>query len=65
MLRLRPRENVAKRGRLRNTECWQGICLEKAAVILVALKRNDEYALHIKAMRAPDGISGIPEVNGA
>jgi hypothetical protein len=25
--------------------CWQGICLEKGGEILVALKRNDEYAL--------------------
>jgi hypothetical protein len=37
--------------------CWQGICMTKAWQILVALKRNDEYALHIKAV-PPDGISG-------
>jgi hypothetical protein len=30
--------------------CWQGICIIKAGQILVALKRNDEYALNIKAV---------------
>jgi hypothetical protein len=31
---------------------WQGICLINDGEILVALKRNDEYALDIKAVRA-------------
>jgi hypothetical protein len=38
-------------GWFENAACWQGNCLEMAPEILVALKRNDEYALHIKAMR--------------
>jgi len=54
---------VAKRAGLRNAACWQGICLEKLAEILVALKRNDEYALHIKAMRALKGFRAT-EVKG-
>ena len=52
MLRLWPPEVRRSGGGLRNATCWQGICLEKAAEILVALKRNDEYALHIKGMHA-------------
>jgi len=32
----------------RNVPSWQGICLESEREILVALKRNDEYALNIK-----------------
>jgi len=47
-------ENPSGLGKVR---CWQGICIAKAGQILVALKRNDEYALHIKAA-PPDGISG-------
>jgi len=37
-----------KLGSFGQVNCWQGICLDKAGQILVALKRNDEYALHIK-----------------
>ena len=48
-------ENASGLGEVR---CWQGICVVKAGQILVALKRNDEYALHIKGV-PPDGISGI------
>jgi hypothetical protein len=43
---------VAEWGGFRDVPCWQGICLEKDPEILVALKRNDEYALDIKAVRA-------------
>jgi len=32
--------------------CWQGICVGKCRQILVALKRNDEYALDIKTVQA-------------
>jgi hypothetical protein len=42
---------------LGEVRCWQGNCMIKTGQILVALKRNDEYALHIKAV-PPDGISG-------
>jgi hypothetical protein len=36
---------VAKLGSFRNAPSWQGNCCEKGLEILVALKRNDEYAL--------------------
>jgi len=45
-LRLRADQGTAIAG------CWRGICLIIAGQILVALKRNDEYALIIKVMRA-------------
>jgi hypothetical protein len=32
-------------GQFQKCPSWQGNCLEKGAEILVALKRNDEYAL--------------------
>ena len=47
-------ENASALGEV---HCWQGICVIRVGQILVALKRNDEYALHIKAL-PPDGISG-------
>jgi hypothetical protein len=44
-------------------DCWQGICLIIGGQILVALKRNDEYALNIKRVR-PTGDIGHFELNG-
>jgi len=38
-------ENASALGEV---HCWQGICMIRVGQILVALKRNDEYALHIK-----------------
>ncbi len=52
MLRSQPRELWENRAGLGDALCWQGICVVKGGEILVALKRNDEYALHIKAVRA-------------
>jgi hypothetical protein len=43
-------------GGLEKVRCWQGICVIMTGQILVALKRNDEYAQHIKAA-PPDGQS--------
>jgi hypothetical protein len=37
--------NCAKKGGLGDVPCWQGNCLGNGGEILVALKRNDEYAL--------------------
>ena len=53
-------ENESGLGEVR---CWQGICVVKAGQILVALKRNDEYALHIKGGAARLNF-GQPEVKG-
>jgi hypothetical protein len=47
----------------RKSDCWQGICLIIDGQILVALKRNDEYALNIKGMRSTGGV-GHFELNG-
>jgi len=44
-------------------DCWQGNCLLIDKQILVALKRNDEYALNIKRMRSTEDV-GHFELNG-
>jgi len=33
------------------SSCWQGNCLKFGGQILVALKRNDAYALNIKKVQ--------------
>jgi len=54
-------ENATGLGEVR---CWQGICIIKAGQILVALKRNGEYALHIKSGAARPNF-GQSEMKGA